>query len=146
MAEQPGNWSSPEVIYVEEIPPPVIETIPILSNIVPVRNEDGELISFNFTLEIDLASKPTDDPTTPTNISTTPPIFKRRRKREAVRESGMVVSELVIAIGFKPVEGPYGDVPSSSVEIVIPVCMYMPFYFIRELPRSLINPFFPSYI
>ena len=140
MAELPGKWSSPEVIYVEQIPYPVMVDIPTLSNIMPVRNVDGVLISFSFTLEINLSIEPTDDPIIPTNISTTPPIFKRR-KREAVLESGMVVSEFGIAIGFKPVEDPYGDVPSSSVEIVIPVCMYMPFYFTREIPRSVINSF-----
>ena len=127
MAGLPGNWSSPEVIYVEEIPYPVMVDIPTLSNIMPVRNVDGVLISFSFTLEINLSIEPTDDPIILTNISNAPPIFKRRRKREAVRESGMVVSQFGIAIGFKPVEDAYGDVPSRSVEIVIPVCKYMPF-------------------
>ncbi len=98
-AELEGNWSNPEVLNIEDIPPPG-NVIPTLLAVVPVMSDGAE-----YLVTMNVSWSPSPSP---------PPPSVRRRREATVRESEMAVTSYSVAVGFEPITEPYGDVPMSS--------------------------------
>lgn len=102
MAALEGEWSTPEIINIVDIPPPSnVVTELISAETVPANG----MQAFRVTMEVNW------------DVTTPPPPPERITKRQVpVREPDMEVTKYTIAIGFEPIEEPYGEIPMSSVQ------------------------------
>ena len=95
-----GNWSNPELIDIEDIPPPTNITSELISA-ERVTDSDGmESFMVMMTVNWDVA--------TPT---------ERIKRQIPVRKAGMNLTGYAVVIGFEPIEEPYGEVPMSGSSI-----------------------------
>ena len=95
-----GNWSNPELIDIEDIPPPTNITSELISA-ERVTDSDG-MESFRVKMTVNW------DVTTPT---------ERVKRQIPVRKAGMNLTGYAVVIGFEPIEEPYGEVPMSGSSI-----------------------------
>ena len=96
-----GKWSNPELINIEDIPPPVNIASELTSAEIVIDN-DG-IKSYRVTMTV--------------NWENTIPTPETTRKRQApVREAEMTITGYTIVIGDEQIEEPYGEIPGSSIQ------------------------------
>lgn len=114
-----GDWSTPEVIDIADIPPPKILP-PHQVKMTLMRDTDGHLI-LQFEMNVTWLYPGESAPTNPSDSSNVV-----RWKSDVVRQSFMTTSRLEIAIGLEPIENPYFDASSPdyfSREVTVSVCL-----------------------
>lgn len=93
-----GNWSEPEVIQVDDVPPPS-QIVPQLLELTPVVDSQGG-VSFRLVMRVEWESSAEET--------------RRRRRRQAV-SAPTEVTQYTVVVGEQELE-PYDPIPISSAQ------------------------------
>ena len=99
-----GNWSTPEILNITDIPPPPTITLELSEAMESsTMNEDEDELALRIVVEVTWEL--------PLTL-----ILPRVTKRQTVRESEMPVTGYTIAMGLEAIEDPFGEIPVDSLQ------------------------------
>lgn len=104
---QGANWSVPEVININDVPPPASVDVD-LQRLTPVQAPSEEDDGLTFRLEMEVSW-----------MTSSPPA--RIQRRQAVLDAQMDIANFMMIFGPEEVDGPFASVPESSKQRMIPV-------------------------
>ena len=129
LAHLASTWSDPEVLIIEDIPPPSNITSELI--IAKLVTNDNGILAYTFSIDVSWVTIATGA-MTPLPMTTSPPPAvpeghsRKKRGAATIREAeGMEVTLFTIAAGFEEIMEPYGEIPEQFVKKDVLVRKYV---------------------
>ena len=99
-ADEEGDWSEPDEISVEDIPPPSNIDAQV-HGVLP--SVDEGVVSFSLVMTVSWEGSG-------------PSQTGQRKKRQAALMPNMELTQYTVVVGTEEIEGPYDPIPTSSIQ------------------------------